>query len=290
MFAKKFLFFIVTLMICLIASTLFASAADKTIAPIEDLYNISYYTDSSYFGDDTECKITTYEELTSKFMFCEEIKSKYNEAFFENKFLYRIGYEALDTSYSISVTSVNVTDDFIDVELEVADNEEIGLDMVVPWDIILEFDKAYLDIPVVSKITQDWYAYIVYDESFSKSDAAFVKVMYYSNDKKITVGDSELYYNTKQDAYFGLIDVSSIDETKKSVKITTSNGIPETFTYGDLDSDGESDSGDLLLMKLYFAGKKTLAGKQFIAGDLDDDGEFDGADLQKFKLKLMYGK
>ena len=266
----------------------------KPPATLEEQYNISYYTDISYFNDDIEGKITSYEELEKQFSNREAVLSKYNEAFFKNKFLYRIVINDGSPYWDMKVSGVTNVQDSILIEL-VRVNKDHGdapppaID--VSYDILLEFDKAYSDkdISSIEKYACDVDA--VYDEAFEQNNMVFIKIDYYHQDNKlITVGDSELYYNSQKRAYFGLVDAKDIDGGKQSVVIGKIMGEPTSFTFGNLDEDEEIDASDLQVMKLAIKGSKALEGKYLIASDVDGDGLCDTADLQAMKLKIKNNK
>lgn len=269
------------------------SKFDPTIpTEIEKMYNVSYHTDVSHFNNDIEGKITSYEELVNQFSNYEEILSKYNEAFFEDKFLYRIGVLAGDPSWEMEVTDVINVEDSIRIELTPIKKQTAGaVPMVeVPWDILLEFDKIYLDKTILSieKVTADIDT--IYDAAFGQSDMVFIVIDYYPHDKVIMVGDSELYYNSQKKAYFGLVDIKDIDLAKQSVVAGKIIHTPTTFAFGNLDEDEEVDASDLQIMKLAVKGSKALEGKYLIASDVDGDGLCDTADLQAMKLKIKNNK
>jgi len=134
----------------------------------EQMYNISYYMDASYFNDDIEGKITSYQELANQFPDCQEILSKYDEAFFENKFLYRIGISAGDGSWKIRVSNVANTQESVDIELTLLKKVGDYPQMVVPWDILFEFGNTTSDktITVAKKLSNMGdYAKISYCKS-----------------------------------------------------------------------------------------------------------------------------
>lgn len=261
---------------------------------VDKMYNISYYTDVSYFNDGIEGKITSYEELTNQFPNCEKILSKYNEAFFENKFLYRIGFEAPDPAWDVRVTSVTDTQDSISIEVSAEDKAKEGYDypdVIVPWDIILEFDNSHIDKTVSAKVKREKYVDAVYDEAFGRSDVVFIEINYHPCDKVITVGDAELYYNSQKDAYFGFVDPKNIDTVKNSAVIAISNGTPTAFTYGNLVDNGrdEVNMSDLYAMKLIIE-KNILHDDRFlIASDLNGDGQCNITDFQAMKQYIEMG-
>jgi len=276
--------------------TLMTQPPEEVEPPTESerMYNISYYTDKTYLDEGVACKITSYAELSNQFPNCEDILSKYNEAFFEDKFLYRVNYHAPNPAWDVRVTDIDNTQDSISIEVTVEDKAKDGYyypDVIVPWDILFEFDNSYLTKTISSKIIRDRMMDTIYEEAFGQSDALFVKMTHYPNDKIITVGNSELYYNSQKNAYFGIVNAKDVDVEKRTAQIAISNGTPQSFTYGNLvaNSSDEANISDLHAMKLIIE-KNILPDEPYLlASDLNGDGQCNISDLQAMKQYIEMG-
>ena len=131
----------------------------------------------------------------------------------------------------------------------------------------------------------------IYEEAFGQSDALFVKMTHYPNDKIITVGNSELYYNSQKNAYFGIVNAKDVDVEKRTAQIAISNGTPQSFTYGNLvaNSSDEANISDLHAMKLIIE-KNILPDEPYLlASDLNGDGQCNISDLQAMKQYIEMG-
>lgn len=289
---KKFLgiFFVTIIMVAILVAI--PASADVNSNQGQQQYKTSYYTGISQRNDGIECKIATYEELANQFPDKDKILSKYDEEFFKDKFLYRIGYELATPAWSIMVSNITNTADSISIELEVMIiSGGIVAQVIVPCDVIIEMDKADLNKNISSKVQLEWGIDTIYDEAFGRSNTVLVKIRRSSVNKTIKVGDDELYYSSQKNAYFGLVDTKYINVAKTVlVSASISNVTPVSFTYGNLDEDEEIDTSDLQSMKLAIKGSKALDGKYLIASDVNGDGLCDTADLQEFKLKIKSDK
>lgn len=115
--------------------------------------------------------------------------------------------------------------------------------------------------------------------------------------KKIMVGDSELFYSIERELYVGIIDTANISGDVLSNVVVTDEQ-PTIFVYGNVDAssideEAPTDSiknSDLLQMKLYMGGTRTLEPISLIAADVTGDGKVVNADLLQMKIFIGTGK
>ena len=77
-------------------------------------------------------------------------------------------------------------------------------------------------------------------------------------------------------------DLVNVIDTVCNVSVKTA---PSTV-YGDVDGDGDRDSGDLANLKLHLAGAKAIGDEGLVNPDVDGDGNIDSGDLATLKLLL----
>lgn len=130
-------------------------------------------------------------------------------------------------------------------------------------------------------------------EMLKKDTIVLMKEYNVSNSgwSKVSVNGKEGYVSNKYLTEVNLIQDTYIVPNQPSGGNNTSTSGNNTTTHkkGDVNTDGQRDSADLLYLKKYLLNKVTLTENQKVTADTNDDGVIDSADLLNVK-KFLLGK
>lgn len=159
-----------------IATFALETIEDDNKNEFENKYNVAYYSNiGSWDGELSSTKIQTVDALKE----CttdNDILSKYSESFFENKYLVWIDYGTPDPAHELRVTSVDNSENEIDIEIITSYSQNGSvIDVTCDWDILLEVESADIDKEVVVTTAEDmehWLGDISYYEGYIKNISA----------------------------------------------------------------------------------------------------------------------
>ncbi|MDD4690200.1 MAG: hypothetical protein PHE51_10705 [Eubacteriales bacterium] len=206
--------------------------------------------------------------------------------------------DALPAASEVTEGDATVIAALADIDADIAT-------VVADWGNVDAIVNAYADgkLPAVRaavKVQTGAEATLLakYAYSFDLAGKAVVEVSLSegAGTKKIMVGADELFYSVQRQKYVGIIDAANVSgEALANVVITDET--PTPMVYGNVNAStidptapkSSITTGDLLVLKMFMGGSRTLDAKSLIQADVSGDGSVKNGDVIQIKLYLGNG-